>query len=204
MSGNRPILIFILIWSLCSACGTSRPLLLKSDLKLDTLTIRLDARRVQQLEYQVLLQQKLQHFVEIYNLENNPFQLKLATAATPADITVFISRARFVSRRQSHIGLLVTAAGVGTATALVLSRFFLPLGWVYIPNAKTWLRAELGTRISNLTDFREITITTTGMYRSTENQMERQSKKVIEYLVQIVLQLETEYKAQQQNKNAGS
>lgn len=200
MTGKTQLLIVLLIGGLLSSCSSSRPMLLKPHLKLDTLSVRLDARRVQQPEYQALLQQKMLHFTQIYNSEKNPFQLQLVPENTPADISLIISRSRFISPKQSLWGTLVTAAGVGTAAALMVSRFFLPVGWVYIPNAKTSLRGELGSTISNLTSYREITISSTGMYRSLEKQMELQSKKVIEYLIQIVLQLEEEYKVQQKTK----
>ena len=197
MTGKTCRLFWVVLASLLTSCGIQRPLLLKPNLSLDTLTLRLDARRVQHPEYQALLQQKLQHFVQVYNAEKNPFQLQLTNETNlPADVSLIITRSRFISRRQSNVGMLVTVAGVGTAAALLASRFFLPLGWVYIPNAKTSLRAELGPGISNLSDFRDITISSNGMYRSAVKQMEIQAKKVTEYLIQIVLQLEEEYKAQ--------
>ncbi|HMO32560.1 MAG TPA: hypothetical protein PKE07_06150 [Lacibacter sp.] len=184
--------LFLYLLSACSAPRT----ILREQAQFDTLRLALDLKLVQQPEYRELLVQKTQRFVEVFNTETHPFRLAFTEADADNDLRLRLLRSRFINTRQSHVAAGVTAAGIGTAVYLLQSGFFIPVGWVYLPNAKTSLEPVLSQRVTGLTDFPAITISSSGFYRPLDKQMERQATKVLQYLVQIVLQLEREYLAQ--------
>ncbi len=184
-----PILLLVLF---CS-CGSPR-FLLKETARFDTLNIQLDVKLVQQFEYRLLLEQKLKKLIEVYNTEQHPFKLTFNENKQQANCTVQFLKSKFVSRKQSNVAAAVTAAGVGTAAYLIASNFFIPIGWVYIPNAKTTITPVLSNNISDVVNFPKVTLASTGMYRRQEKQQELQSTKVIRYILAIVQNLEKEYK----------
>lgn len=189
----KTIIVPALSLALWSSCSPPR-LVLKEKVHFDTLNLQLDLRLIQDFEYRQAIEAKVLKFVQVYNTEEHPFRLSLYKEATPANCSITFLRARFVSRQQSHLAAGVTAAGVATAAVLISSKFFIPVGWVYIPNAKTTLQPELSSQITDVTDFPKITVVSTGMYRSKEKQTELQSNKVLKYIIQIVQHLEQEYK----------
>lgn len=184
-------IIFALVF--CS-CGSPR-FLLKETARFDTLNIQMDVKLVQQFEYRLLLEQKLKKLIEVYNKEQHPFKLSFNERAPQANCTVQFLNSKFVSLKQSNVAAAVTAAGVGTAAYLIASNFFIPAGWVYIPNAKTTITPILSRDISDVVNFPKVTLATTGMYRKQEKQQELQSTKVVRYILAIVQNLEKEYVA---------
>jgi len=189
--GSALLLPLLSILMLCSC--TAPRLVLKENTRIDTLHLQLDLRLVQDFEYRQLIENKAVKFVEVYNTENHPFRLSLQNDPAKAHCSIRVVRAKFVSKQQSHIAAGVTAAGVATAVWLLTSKFFLPVGWLYIPNAKTTLHPVISSQITDVTDFPKITITSSGMYRSREKQRELQSSKVLKYIIQMVQHLEQEY-----------
>lgn len=188
-----PILFFsFFVAEIFCSCGSPR-FLLKETARFDTLNIQLDVKLVQQFEYRLLLEQKLKKLIEVYNTEQHPFKLSFNENKPQANCTVQFLKSKFVSSKQSNVAAVVTAAGVGTAAYLIASNFFIPVGWVYIPNAKTTITPILSSTISNVVDFPKVTLATTGMYRKQEKQQELQSTKVVRYILAIVQNLEKEY-----------
>jgi hypothetical protein len=168
---------------------------LKPTARFDTLNIQLDVRRIQQYEYRLALEQKMQKFVNVYNTETHSFKLSFNQEQKAANCTVDFLRIRFISRKQSNVAMGITAAGLGTAAYLIASKFVIPFGWIYIPNSKTSLTPKLNPEISNISEFPKISVISTGMYRSLDKQIDLQSTKVVKYIVTIVQNLEKEYEA---------
>ena len=179
---------------LSTSCSSTKPAFLKKEARFDTLNIQLDVRKVQQLDYRRALEQKMEKFVQVYNSEAHPFKLSFNKAEMPASCTVELLRIKFISPKQSASATLISAAGVGTAAYLIASKFFIPFGWVYIPNAKTTISPQLTNAISELQSFPKVTVISTGMYRKLDKQIDLQSTKVVKYVVTIVQNLELEYK----------
>jgi hypothetical protein len=98
-----------------------------------------------------------------------------------------------VGTKENIIGTAVTVAGVGTATALLATGFAVPFGWVYIPSARTSLRPSLSDDIGEGVTFQRVGISSTGMYRSLNKQIDKQSTKFVKYIVSMVQGLEAEY-----------
>ncbi|MBK8090379.1 MAG: hypothetical protein IPK31_22200 [Chitinophagaceae bacterium] len=102
---------------------------------------------------------------------------------------------KFVHTKQNVLGTVVTAAGIGTATALIVTGFVVPFGWVYIPSARTTMTPTLSKDISDVENFQRVGISSVGMYRKMNKQIEKQSTKFVKYMVSVVQTIEGEYKA---------
>lgn len=189
----RTCIVPLLILATWSSCAPPR-LVLREKAQFDTLNLQLDVRLIQDFEYRQAIEAKVLKFVQVYNTENHPFRLSLHKEATEANCSITFLRAKFVSRSQSHVAAGVTAAGVATAVVLIASKFFIPFGWVYIPNTKTTLQPALSSELTDVTRFPTISVISTGMYRSKEKQIELQSNKVLKYIIQMVQHIEQEYK----------
>jgi hypothetical protein len=148
---------------------------------------------VQQYEYKQALIKKMTKFVEVYNTEQHPFKLSLNSNISTTSCTIKVVRVKFVGTKENIIGTAVTVAGVGTATALLATGFAVPFGWVYIPSARTSLRPSLSDDIGEGVTFQRVGISSTGMYRSLNKQIDKQSTKFVKYIVSMVQGLEAEY-----------
>ncbi len=168
-------------------------LLLRTDAKIDTLHLEMDMKIVQNFEYREALTRKMTKFVEVYNTEQHPFKLALNTQSNTTACHLKVIRAKFVSPKQSALATGISAVGVGTATALILTGFPTPVGWLYIPNARTTIEPKLSADISDVTSLTKVGIISTGMYRKIDKQIEKQSTKFVKYVISIVQTLETEY-----------
>lgn len=184
--------LFLIMLLFGSACRTPQ-LLLKPEANIDTLNLEMDFRTVQPYEYRQLLEKKLEKFVTVYNTETHPFHLKLNSGDTTNSCFIKITRSKFVSRKQSHLHLGYSIAGVGTFAALLATGFPVPVGWVFIPRARTTLEPNLSNDISDIEGKASIGIISSGMYRSQEKQMEIQSTKFLKYIVSVVQSIEEEY-----------
>jgi Fe-S cluster assembly iron-binding protein IscA len=187
------VLILISGILICS-CGQPR-LLLKEKVAIDTLRIHLATNTIQQFEYKLAIERKAAHYTEVFNKEEHPFYLKLVTDPAIADCELDFLKTKFVSKKRSKWATVISSAGIATATILLTTNFFLPVGWLYIPNARTTLRASLSPDLTELKEFPSITILSSGMYRKYEKQVDLQSTKVVKYLIEMVRHIENEYKA---------
>lgn len=176
------------------SCGQPR-LLLKEKVEIDTLRIHLATNTIQQFEYKQAIEKKAAHYVDVFNTEEHPFHLKLEADPLRTDCEMDFLKTKFVSKKRSKWATVISTAGIATAAVLISTSFFLPIGWLYIPNARTSLRASLSPAISNLTEFPSVTILSSGMYRRYEKQVDLQSTKVIKYMIEMVQHIEKEYKA---------
>jgi hypothetical protein len=183
------LLISVLLLTSCS----QPKLLLKPKTNIDTLHLKLDLKMVQQYEYKQALIKKMTKFVEVYNTEQHPFKLSLNSNISTTSCTIKVVRVKFVGTKENIIGTAVTVAGVGTATALLATGFAVPFGWVYIPSARTSLRPSLSNDIGEGVTFQRVGISSTGMYRSLNKQIDKQSTKFVKYIVSMVQGLEAEY-----------
>jgi hypothetical protein len=183
------LLISVLLLTSCS----QPKLLLKPKTNIDTLHLKLDLKMVQQYEYKQALIKKMTKFVEVYNTEQHPFKLSLNSNISTTSCTIKVVRVKFVGTKENIIGTAVTVAGVGTATALLATGFAVPFGWVYIPSARTSLRPSLSDDIGEGVTFQRVGISSTGMYRSLNKQIDKQSTKFVKYIVSMVQGLEAEY-----------
>jgi|GEM_PF-2110363 hypothetical protein len=183
------LLISVLLLTSCS----QPKLLLKPKTNIDTLHLQLDLKMVQQYEYKQALIKKMTKFVEVYNTEQHPFKLSLNSNISTTSCTIKVVRVKFVGTKENIIGTAVTVAGVGTATALLATGFAVPFGWVYIPSARTSLRPSLSDDIGEGVTFQRVGISSTGMYRSLNKQIDKQSTKFVKYIVSMVQGLEAEY-----------
>jgi hypothetical protein len=172
---------------------SSPKLLLRNNVKIDTLHLELDMKIVQNFEYREALTRKMTKFVEVYNTEQHPFKLALNTGSKTAVCNLKILRVKFVTPRQSALATGISAVGVGTAATLILTGFPIPVGWVYIPNARTTLEPRLSNDISDVTTITRVGIISTGMYRRLDKQIEKQSTKFVKYVVSVVQTVEQEY-----------
>jgi hypothetical protein len=191
------VIFFCLILLLTSSCSQPKALL-KSTATIDTLHLELDLSIVQQYEYKQALLQKMTKFTEVYNTEDHPFKLSLNTGATTSNCDIKVVRVKFIGRKENLIGTAISVVGLGTAATLIATGFPVPVGWVHIPSAKTSLQPALSRDISDLTTFQRVSINSTGMYRSLDKQIDRQSTKVVKYVVSVVQGIEREYR---KNKN---
>jgi hypothetical protein len=191
------VIFFCLILFLTSSCSQPK-LLLKPAATFDTLHLELDLSIVQQYEYKQALLQKMAKFISVYNTEEHPFKLALNTGAQTSNCSIKVVRVKFIGRKENMIGTAISVVGIGTAATLIATGFPVPVGWVYIPSAKTSLQPGLSNDISDLPTFQRVSINSTGMYRSLDKQIERQSIKVVKYVVSVVQSVEKEYR---KNKN---
>jgi hypothetical protein len=191
------VIFFCLILLLTSSCSQPKALL-KSTATIDTLHLELDLSIVQQYEYKQALLQKMTKFTEVYNTEDHPFKLSLNTGATTSNCNIKVVRVKFIGRKENLIGTAISVVGLGTAATLIATGFPVPVGWVHIPSAKTSLQPALSRDISDLATFQRVSINSTGMYRSLDKQIDRQSTKVVKYVVSVVQGVEREYR---KNKN---
>lgn len=191
------VIFFCLILLLTSSCSQPK-MLLKPTATIDTLHMELDLSIVQQYEYKQALLQKMTKFTEVYNTEDHPFKLSLNTGATTSNCNIKVVRVKFIGRKENLIGTAISVVGLGTAATLIATGFPVPVGWVHIPSAKTSLQPALSRDISDLATFQRVSINSTGMYRSLDKQIDRQSTKVLKYVVSVVQGVEREYR---KNKN---
>jgi hypothetical protein len=168
-------------------------MLIKQEAKIDTLNLEFDFRTVQPYEYRQLLEQKLEKFVRVYNTETHPFKLSLNSGDTLKSCAVKVTRSKFVSKKQSNLHLGYSVLGVGTFSYLLATGFPVPVGWVFIPRARTTLEPRLSNDISDVGGNASIGIISSGMYRTQQKQMEIQSTKFLKYIVSIVQTVEAEY-----------
>lgn len=175
-----------------SSC--SRPkLLLKQNVKIDTLHIELDLSIVQEFEYKQEIIRKMTKFVDVYNSETHPFKLSLNSGIQTTSCRVKVARVKFIRSKQNIIGTVVTVAGLGTATALTLTGFTVPFGWVYIPSARTSMTPTLSNDITEVENFQRVGISSIGMYRKLDKQIDIQSTKFVKYMVSVVQTIEEKY-----------
>lgn len=167
--------------------------LLKDDVKIDTFHIALDLRIIQEHEYKTAILQKMKKFVDVYNSESHPFKLSLNSGITTTSCQVKVVRVKFIRTKQNAIGTLVSAAGIGTAAALIATGFPVPLGWVYIPSARTTITPVLSNDISSINNFQNVGIASVGMYRKLDKQIELQGNKFVKYMVSVIQTVEGEY-----------
>ena len=189
---KRLLYAVVLLAVISSSCRAPQ-MLVKPDAKIDTLNLAFDLRTVQPYEYRQLLEQRLKKFVSVYNSESHPFKLSLNTNDTVQTCTIKVTRSKFVSKKQSHLHLGYSVLGVGTFTTLLLTGFPVPVGWVFIPRARTTLEPSLSSDISEVQARSSVGIISSGMYRSQQKQMEIQSTKFLKYVVSIVQTIEEDY-----------
>lgn len=186
------VISLVCIVALLSSCSQPK-LLLKPKAAIDTLHLQLDLKLVQQYEYKQALLKKMTKFVEVYNTEQHPFKLSLNSGTTTTSCNIKVVRVKFVGTKENIIGTAVSVVGIGTATALIATGFAVPFGWVYIPSARTSLRPSLSDDIGEGVAFQKVGINSTGMYRSLDKQIDKQSTKFVKYIVSMVQGLEAEY-----------
>lgn len=186
--------IFILISNAFLTSCKAPQLLVKKDARIDTLHLELDLRIVQEYEYKQEILKKMTKFTEVYNGEAHPFKLALNSGVTTTSCQVKLIRVKFVHSRQNMWGTVISAAGIGTAAALIATGFPVPFGWVYIPSARTTILPTLSSDITDITNFQRVGISSVGMYRKQNKQIERQSNKFVKYMVSVVQTIEDEYK----------
>jgi hypothetical protein len=189
-----PLSTVLLLLIIAASCKAPQ-LLVKRDAKIDTLNLGFDFRTVKPYEYRQILEQKLQKFVTVYNTETHPFKLSLNSGDTTGSCLVKVIRSKFVSKKQSHLHLGYTILGVGTFATLLATGFPVPVGWVFIPRARTTLEPVLSKDISEIEGKSSVGIISSGLYRSQQKQMDIQSTKFVKYMVSIVQSIEEEYSA---------
>jgi hypothetical protein len=169
--------------------------LLKKDARIDTLHLELDLRIVQQFEYKQEILKKMTKFVDVYNSETHPFKLSLNSGIKTTACQVRVIRVKFVRPKENVLSTVVSVAGIGTAAALIVTGFPVPFGWLYIPSARTSITPVMSTDISDVTDFQRVGISSVGMYRKLNKQIDKQSSKFVKYMVSVVQTIEQEYTA---------
>ncbi|RXK62661.1 hypothetical protein ESA94_06595 [Lacibacter luteus] len=183
------LLCFAFVITSCS----QPKLLLKPKATIDTLHLQLDLKLVQQYEYRQALLKKMTKFVEVYNSEEHPFKLSLNSGSATTSCNLKIVRVKFIGKKENIIGTAISVAGIGTAATLIATGFAVPFGWVYIPAARTSLQPTLSDDIGEAVQFQRVGISSTGMYRSLDKQIDKQSTKFVRYVVSMVQGLEAEY-----------
>jgi hypothetical protein len=160
----------------------------------------LDTRPVYPISFKDSIIKKMEKFVSAYNTESHPFKLALhqEKASYPSSVIVRFNKIKFISKKHSYVASGITAAGIGTATFLIASGFAVPFGWVYIPSAKCSIRPEFNAQMSDIVQHQKIMLSTPGMFRSEQKQQSILSKKLVKYVVEMVLDLESQYT---RNKN---
>ncbi|MFN9710460.1 MAG: hypothetical protein ACK55K_03535 [Bacteroidota bacterium] len=187
-------LIFISIIMLALFSCSSSKKILNPAAPIDTLNIALDLRLSDQKEFKDSIQIKMQKFIDAYNLETHPFKLSLSGYNKTKTISIQVIKTKFISKKKSLWAAGITAAGLGTAGALIATGFVVPFGWVYIPNAKCAIVPGLSSDLSDIPSHQKVTLSSVGMFRPIEKQFSIQSRKLVKYVVEMVLQLEEEYK----------
>lgn len=193
------ILLITIVLTSLFACRSTKPLLLEGA-RFDTLYLSLNMKQVQPYEYQMSLNKRLEKLIQVYNTEEHPFKLAIGHGTTPHTCSIDFLRVKFVSRKQSHIAAAVTATGIATASALLLLKFFIPVGWLYIPNAKTTIEPHFTTDLTTIRNFHKVTLASLGMYRKQQKQIDQQSLKVGQYILAIVQNIEDAYKKELNHK----
>jgi len=188
------VILSLVSIALFSSCKGPE-LLLKKEARIETLNLELDLRIIQDFEYKQEILKKMTKFVEVYNSETHPFKLTLNSGSQTTSCQVKLVMVKFVHTKQNVLGTVVTAAGIGTATALIVTGFVVPFGWVYIPAARTTMTPTLSNDITNVENFQRVGISSVGMYRKMNKQIEKQSTKFVKYMVSVVQTIEGEYKA---------
>lgn len=183
----------VLLFSVMAISCHAPKMLIKQEAKIDTLNLQFDFRTVQPYEYRQILEQKLEKFVRVYNTETHPFKLNLNSGDTVQTCAIKVTRSKFVTKNQSHLHLGYSVVGLGTFATLLATGFPVPVGWVFIPRARTTLQPRLSNDISDVGGNASIGIISSGMYRTQQKQMEIQSTKFLKYIVSIVQTVEAEY-----------
>lgn len=194
---SRLIILSFVSFLLFTSCKAPQ-LLLKKEAKIETLNLELDLRVIQEFEYRQEILKKMTKFVEVYNSEAHPFKLSLNSGARTASCHVKLVMVKFVHTKQNVLGTVVTAAGIGTAAALISAAFPVPFGWVYIPAARTTMTPTLSNDITDVENFQRVGISSVGMYRKMNRQIDKQSTKFVKYMVSVVQTIEEEYKTNNQ------
>ncbi|MFN5133891.1 MAG: hypothetical protein ACK5DG_01150 [Chitinophagaceae bacterium] len=197
MKWTLPAPAFIFLALLFTSCHAPQ-MLIKQEAKIDTLNLQFDFRIVQPYEYRQLLEQRLEKFVSVYNGETHPFKLSLNSGDTLQSCAIKITRSKFVSKKQSNLHLGYSVLGLGTFSYLLATGFPVPVGWVFIPRARTTLEPKLSSDISDVEGTTSIGIISSGMYRSQQKQMDIQSTKFLKYIVSIVQTVEADYQQKKQ------
>lgn len=185
------VVVGLVIFSSCS----HPKLLLKQNAKIDTLHLELDLSIIQEFEYKQEIIRKMTRFVDVYNSETHPFKLALNSGVKTTSCQVKVARVKFIRSKQNIIGTAVTVAGLGTAAALTFTGFAVPFGWVYIPSARTSITPTLSNDITEVENFQHVGISSIGMYRKLDKQIDIQSTKFVKYMVSVVQTIEEKYKA---------
>jgi hypothetical protein len=186
------VILILFSFALFTSCKGPK-FLLKKDAKIDTLHLELDLRIVQDFEYKQEILKKMTKFVNIYNSETHPFKLSLNSGINTTSCQVKIIRVKFVHTKENVWGTVVSAAGIGTAAALIATGFPVPFGWLYIPSARTSITPVISNDISDVTDFQRVGISSVGMYLRLNRQIDKQSSKFVKYMVSVVQTIEQEY-----------
>lgn len=194
----KRFLYSLVLFSMMGTSCRAPQMLIKQEAKIDTLNLAFDFRTVQPYEYRQLLEQKLEKFVTVFNTETHPFKLTLNSGDTLHTCHIKVTRTKFVTKKQSHLHLGYSVLGVGIFATLLATGFPAPVGWVFIPRARTTLEPSLSSGISDIQGNPTVGIISSGMYRSREKQIEIQSTKFLKYVVSIVETVEEEYKKQKQ------
>jgi hypothetical protein len=187
-------LIFISIIMLALFSCSSSKKILNPAVPIDTLNIALDLRLSDQKEFKDSIQIKMQKFINAYNQETHPFKLSLNGYNKTKSISIQLIKSKFISKKKSLWAAGITAAGLGTAATLIVTGFIIPVGWLYVPNAKCTIEPGLSSDLSDIPNHQKVTLSSVGMFRPTKKQFSIQSRKLVKYVVEMVLQLEEEYK----------
>jgi len=187
--------ILVIVLYTCMNSCKSPVNLLKDDVQIDTLHIIMDTRPVYPASFKDSILQKMKKFVRVYNSEVHPFKLAMhqEKASSPASITIKFNKIRFVTQKQSMLATGITAAGIGTATYLIVTGFAVPFGWIYIPTAKCSISPEFSTGMSDIIRHQKIMLSTPGMFKKQSKQESILSKKLVKYVVEMILDLEVQY-----------
>jgi hypothetical protein len=188
----------VVLFSVMSTSCRAPQMLIKQEAKIDTFNLAFDFRTVQPYEYRQMLEQRLEKFVSVYNGETHPFKLSLNSGDTLQSCTIKVTRSKFVSKKQSNLHLGYSVLGLGTFGYLLATGFPVPVGWVFIPRARTTMEPTLSNDISDMEGRASVGIISSGMYRSQQKQMEIQSTKFLKYIVSIVQTVEAEYEKKKQ------
>jgi hypothetical protein len=137
----------------------------------------------------------MKKFVRVFNGEVHPFKLALhdEQGVFPAAITIKFNKIRFVTQKQSMMAAGLTVAGIGTASYLIATGFAVPFGWIYIPAAKCSISPEFSTGMSDIIRHQRIMLSTPGMFKKQSKQESILSKKLVKYVVEMILDLESQY-----------
>jgi len=166
---------------------------LKPSVQFNTIYINLDTRMIDESAFKDSIYHKVHKFIAAYNSEIHPFKLALTEGKETPHIKIHFLYTEFVSKKKSWIAAGISTAGIGAAATLIATGFPVPFGWIYYPIAKTRIMPTISSDITNVTAHQRVTISSGGLFRSSEKQYSLQSMKIIKYLVEMVLQLEEEY-----------